>query len=825
MTGRADDSERQGVAPARPAILVGIGDFGHTVVRRLLTSAALRGSLEWTSPGGGASPGERSLRDLAPIHLEDPLASGGSRSPGDRDEPSGFEVMQDLYRQIATVPAGDRQAERLADAAQDGLERLLAAPVLKARGGGPGVDVFVISQPTDARAIGTLDRLVRPLMQRLGNPVFLRHNRRTSYIGILDFTSYWDRSDPAAQRRRQLRKSVEHWRVEGAAGRPAFDRFYLVDGRAEAGVTDEKRRVEEIGLLLELMLFEGQRGELQRLFQMHTADESPVYAFGVRVMERRAGLLSRRAAAEFGRGWLRYLAGTGGERAEDEPEELRRALEAYTPAALEARLGTDRVRETLHGALDDLENDLAASLESPAENWSETVRERYAAWEERTWRELSAAARERMESLRRDHLGSLERNLAEAIEADLHRADRPVPLGAVLAELDGVLDELEREPVDPPAVRSRDLGRHLRRMARRYRRFVTERLHLARLQRFWLLLALAVATGAAPLLAELLQDLPQPGPMAPFLWTRAWRAIQHASSPLVTGGAVFAASWALGALWVQRRFRGRLARAERVFLDSDQGMLVDRIREALAPGGSLRSPIEERLERRLADMVQAARSGVRREVGRVRALLGERRRELDWLGSRLEEFETVHGGDGAGADDSGIRIAVEGQDDYQHMLRRNPAEPTRFRSAQSSRQPFAGWNDPWCDAFLYPLDFIERLSGLYRDPFDQELARPEVGPEQELWADCFVRFVEEHGSAPLTFHWDRQEGLPPEERFCLLPPMWRRLRGVQETLLDHKVDRDRVLPSREVGRAFLLRIQGGVAPRCLTDAEDLEETA
>jgi hypothetical protein len=119
----------------------------------------------------------------------------------------------------------------------------------------------------------------------------------------------------------------------------------------------------------------------------------------------------------------------------------------------------------------------------------------------------------------------------------------------------------------------------------------------------------------------------------------------------------------------------------------------------------------------------------------------------------------------------------------------------------------------------------ESLSTLFRDPSDRELARPETGPEKERWADRFVRFVEEHGSAPLSFHWDRQEGLPPEERFCLLPPMWSQLQGVQQVLLDHRVDRERVLASHDAGRAFLLRVQGGVDPHCLTEAEDLEETA
>jgi hypothetical protein len=108
---------------------------------------------------------------------------------------------------------------------------------------------------------------------------------------------------------------------------------------------------------------------------------------------------------------------------------------------------------------------------------------------------------------------------------------------------------------------------------------------------------------------------------------------------------------------------------------------------------------------------------------------------------------------------------------------------------------------------------------MYQDPIERELSRPGEGPEQERWASAFLGFVERHGAAPIAFHWTRQEGLPPEERFCLLPPLWRNLRNVRDALGGIAIDEQHLLVSRDPARSYLLRIQGGVEPACLVEAE------
>lgn len=809
------------VPPARPAILLGYGDFGQTLLRRFLTSAALRGALAWETPPGGASPAERYLRDLAPIWVADPLRSPGGGGGIDRQEPARLEVLRDLLDQIREVQAGGAQPEAVAAEAETAVESLLAAPVQDRRGGRPGLDVFVLARPRTARDLGALERLMRPLMDRVENHRYLRQARRTSYVAILDFANYWDLSAGGRGLREALRRSVERWQGRRREGRPAFDRFYLVDGRTDAGARPEGQRIDEIILFLELMLFEGQRGELQRLFQAHVARESPVYAFGVRVMERRTALLSKRAAAEFGHGWLGYLAGEGDDSQDPEAASLRACLEPCGPQALRRALSAGELRSDLGRTLDRLERELVARLPRPGGDWRETVEVRYRQTEAELWQRLTGELGRRMDDLLRDRLSRLAADLEAAIDADLHHPERPVPLGTVLAEVDRSLAELAAlGPAPRRAEPGTDaLWRPLVEVDGSYRRFLSDRLNVEKLRRWWWgPMAVAMAVGLAPLLSGLLHDLPQPDPLGPRLLAATWQAAQWLADPVAMSLGLVGLTWGIGALWLQRRFRRRIERAERFFQDPEQGRLADRLRRVLGPGGELRSALEERLERRIQDLVLTARSAVHRELGRVRDRLRERRREMVWLRRQLEEFVRVQGG-GGGAGGSEIRVPVEGPEEYERMLGFKRPGPDRYRSTHRELSPFRGWNQPWSDAFLYPLSFIEGLSKLYRDPFEQELSRPGEGPEQERWADAFEGFVQRHGTSPLAFHWPRQEGLPAEERFCLLPPLWRRLRNVREALSDIAVDEQHRLVSRDAGRSYLLRLQGGVDPACLVEAE------
>lgn len=836
------------VAPHRATILVGYGAFGLDVLRRLLASTAPRGVLTWEESRDGAAPSERHLQDLALLWVPDRLGVAGQAVDEENaGEASGLEMMRDLYRQIQQIghsagpaaPAAPEAPEApeaaFAEALDECAGQLLSASTRAGRRGALplGLDVVVLARPTGREVVGTLDRLLVRGMERLANNANLQRAvqgaEALNFLAVLDFENYWDRSEPGRSVRRAVHDLVEQSRKRRAAGRPAFARFYFVDGRNDEGIRDARHRTDEISLFLELLLFEGQRGgELQRLYQSPGALESPVATFGIRLMERSAGLLSHLAAARFGIGWLEYLAGKDGGPGDGEPSELRQRLAPYRPAALDELLDGAALRGDVQQALAALEEELAA-LPTDLPDWPAQVRVRYEETARRLELRLTEKAHARMTELVRHHLAQLPEDLRAGIEADLHRPRDPAPLGAVIAELEEALAALEAAPPPVAAPAPGGAGEMLQRLAELhagYQRFHLERVRVEGLRQWWPLFAVALSAGLTPVLHELLSDVPPPDPLR-FLLDRAYAALQWINTPLVLGALLFLAVWGLGAWGLQKRIAARIERARRFYNDPERGRFIDRLRSGLQPGGALRAPLDALLDRLLLDMALSVRGEVTRELGRVLERLHERRREMLWLRNQLRGFLRLHGlrddmrpeMGRLARNGTGIRYAVESGEDLEGMLRSNPPGPERFRSTQASLSPFAGWDERYSPAFLEPLVFIDRLSAIYMDPFQRELAQPGTGPEQARRAAELLEFLERRGALSLAFRWQAQEGVLPDRRYCLLPNLWRRLPGVLPALSDLRMSEEAVLPGADVGRAYLLRLQIGVDPRCLLEPE------
>ena len=818
--------------PARPAILVGYGAFGLGILRQLLASTAPRGILSWETPRGGAAPSERSLQDLALLWVPDRTGfSGQAVDDEDAREGSSFEMMRDLYRQIQQVEERDSPEADFAAAVAVASEKLLSATARAGRRDALplGLDVIVLARPTVPEVIGSLDRLLARGMEQLANNANLSRGIQSAealnFVAILDFENYWDRREPGRRIREALHNSVEQWRKRQLVGSPAFGRIYLVDGRTADGIRDDRHRMDEIALFVELLLFEGQRsGELQRLYQPQARKESPVGTFGVRLMERSAGLLSRLAAARFGIGWLTYLAGSEASRPDVEPTAIRRCLAPYRPAELTQLLDRETFAANIAAELAALENDLLALPLSNAE-WPQLVRDRYRQTAQKLEASLTAAVRTAMGDLARGAMADLAEGLRAAVEADLHHPRDPVPLGAVLAEIDAALAELAVtvEPVGPPPGAADDLLARIDELHARYLRFNHERLDLDGLRRWWWLQATAVAAGLTPPLTDLLADVPPPDRMR-YVLNKAYDLLRWLDNPLAVGLALFAVVWWFGAGPLQRRIAARMERARRFYSHPDRGRFVARLREGLGEGGGLRAPIDHTLDRLLLDLTLSVRGEISRELARIGVRLRERRREMLWLREQLRQFLRLHGLDERPLDagqllreGSGIRHTVERGADFDRMLKSNPPNVERFRSAQASSQPFAGWQEPYCAIFLQPLAFLDRLSTLYQDPFLQELVVPGTGPEQLKQAEEFLDFLARQGSWPLAFEWKAQEGVPPDRRYCLLPRLWHGLPDVLPALADRSIPADLVLDGTDSARAYLLCVQTGVAPACLLE--------
>ncbi len=824
----------QTVSPHRATILVGFGTFGRDVLRHMLASTAPRGVLAWEEARGGAAPSERHLQDLALLWVPDPLRADAADWDGD-SEGSALELMRDLYRQIRLTGIDDAPAElSFTNALVESAETLLSAAGRAGRTDALplGLDVIVLARPT-GRVLGTLDRLLLAGIDKLANNSNLRRAVQGSdalnFLTIFDFDNYWDRSEQGRAIRRTVQASIEFWQKRRAAEKPSIGRFYLVDGRTDDGFRDGFARIDEISLFLEFLLFEGQRaGDVRRLYQSAGPHESPVSTFGIRLVERSAGLLAHLAAARFGVGWLDYLAGNGPYGNAIEPLHLREQLVPFAAEKLDALLDAASLRTEIDTAFDALESELTAlPVELP--DWPQRVRTRYAQTLQQLEAHISAKAYALMAGISRNHLARLPSALQAGIDADLHDENNPVAVGAAINELETLYVRLEDlRSVEPPSpAAAEQFLQRIEKLHDEYACFHQERVDTEGLRRWWPLLAIALAAGLTPIVHEFLADIPPPDSMR-FLLGRAHAFLQRINNPIIVGLSLFLGSWTVGALTFQRGLTSRLERGRRFYNDAERGRFVDRLRSGLKPGGPLRAPVDHLIDRILYTMALSIRGEVTREVGRVLSRLRERSREMVWLRDQLRDFLRMHGFTGEelkpdrgrlDRDGTGMRHAIERGEDFEAMLKGNPPIPDRFRSTQASGAPFAGWDERYSRTFLVPLEFLDRLSRIYKDPFQQELARPGRGPEQQRIARELLDFLARNGRFGLAFRFEAQEGVPPDQRYCLVPPLWRHLEGVEFALSGLRMNEQSILEGGDNGRGYLLRLQSGVDPRCLLELE------
>lgn len=823
----------------RATLILGYGSFGREVLERLLASAVPRGELAWEEPQLGADANERSLRDLALVHVPDRMA-------GVAGEQAAAGLLGDIYRQIVALDE-DASEARLTQIVSEVAERMLSAT---ARAGRPealplGLDVIVLARPEAPEALGLLDRLLVPAFETLANNANLMRSARGAealcFVEILDFDNYWDRSSAGLAVRRATVSSVEQWQRRRSTGLGAFGRVYLVDGRTADGIRDRRHRVDETSLFLELLLFEGQRGgELQSLWQASSLGEPPLGTFAVRSLERSGGLLRRLAAARFAVDWLEHLAAgdaaSGGER-------LSQRLAPFRLSALEALLNGDALRVRLAGQLESLEQALLrAWREAPEQPDRVVAHYRQAAQEITT--DLSGEVAQRFDLLRRERLEPLRSTLQEAVVETLHHEREPARLGAVIERLETIEEELdphsektearslEELPEDEPTggvIPADATSESFNQLAARYLAFRRRRASTQDLRQVWPLLAVSVAAGLTPILSQLLSDLPAPsGSLAWLGWAHG--ALVACARPVLLGPLLFVLGWILGRGVFQGIIDRKQDRAERFFVDAERGRLIDLLRRELASQGVLGKPLHAELEGSLDDMLLAAREHLHRELRRVINRLEVRRREMLWLRGEMLDFLAQHGVDLAQGwhrldreqrDATGIRCSVERAADFERVLASNPPTAERFRSVQADQRPFRQLFETYSDAFLYPLEFVDRLSALYHPARQAEAPGEGISPAEASGLDQaeqdLLDFLHDRGAHGLAFAWQAQEGVPAARRLCLLPEAWRRLPSALRRLSEQGIGGERVLHAAGGATAYLLSLQSGVSSQCLVE--------
>jgi hypothetical protein len=808
-----------------PTILIGHGAFGRTVLRRLLASTAARGALDWQEDPSGGDPAARRLKNLVLLSLAG--RGGGHSAGGDSRQEEDRDIFSELERQIEEV---EPSPTALAAAMEQAADRLLAAEDRAADAGRRplGLDVVVLSHPRVPEDIGELLNLLPLGMGRLAGLAILERqaagHERLNFLQILDFDQYWERSDRGKRLRETVHKAVAHWEEQLKVRRAGFGRTYLVDGQTQDGARDESYRIDEIILFLELLLFEDQRSEL-KLYGRRREFESTVGTFGIRLVERSAGLLSRLAAAAFGAGWLQHLAGSEGLDGDADLADLRRHLAPYRAGHLRQLLATDELTDRLEAGLREVEVSLLAGLDH--NDWPAQVREQAQSSLLKLKNHLSSWAGERAAWLDDELLTALPNELAAGVENALHHGGNPATLGRIVMELEELVREMEDLPPYPPreTLAEEDPFAGMEAAHARYLEAKAEQIDAGRLPRWWGLLALAVAAAWTPLLLEALAEVPKPDPASHHLLRWGYQALQVFASPWLTGVVVFLAAFAAGRFALQRTLVWRVQRALAFHTDPERGRLADRVRAALAPGGALRAQLDRFAEHVERDLAARVRSDVQREARRVLGRLEERRREARWLRDRLLDFLKGYGLDASLAGEGferarrrrgGVRQSLERGQELQVLLEKNAPRPERFRSTQTKRQPAKGWAERYCGAFLHPLRFLDELSEEYPDSADVALAG---APEAEAVRAELLEFLARNGGFHPAFDWPQTEGVPVKEPQALVPASWSAVPEVIRLLRDHGWTDARISRGGDPGRVYLLRVQLGVAHERLLERQ------
>lgn len=820
------------MAASHPTILLGFGRYGRVVLEALLASAASRGVLGWEDAVGGASPAARQLKNLALVAVSYP--PGVESGDGDGVLPTGAgspEILEDLDRQIERVdgaaPAALRRAlERAENHLLDFARRALDAQRLRL-----GLDVIVLAQPSTRTMLGALAELVEEGLDELSNHEGLRRvvegDNLLNCVEVLDFENYWDKQPGGAALRRDLRQSVE--RLTSRV--PGVSRVYMMDGRTLDGTRSAQQRLDEVVLLLEFLLFEGQRPTpmMQALYRRELDSVPPVAAIGLRVFERGTGRLSRIAAAYFGQGWLEYMAGTTSSADGVARRALADAVDRYRRGRLYGDDERERLRELADIEIAAIENEVLA-IDPEHADWPARALAVIAGRLRGLQQRLSARVTQRAAEIQAERLKDFPDVLVEAVTSALHHAVAPERIGTVLHEVRRLLgdDDVPAAPtvVEADAAADAALAGSLEAAHVRYRALRDEQIDPDALKTAWPLFATAVAAGLAPLVTGVLADFGPVDPSAPLWWRRVVEAAAVPWIAVATAALLAAATWLVGRFHVQRAVEGRVVRARRLFTDRDRGRLADAVRAALAEG-SVRATAHRTADLTYRELVSRLRSEVQKEGERIVARLGDRQREMRWLRHQLRQYlrmqdvspdEPMARLRTAGRSQDPFRYSIDRERDLTDMLARNPPGDDRYRSTQSELRPFARWNQRFCDAFLYPVGFLDAVSRFFHDPAKDGAAGTDQAdaPARALVEAIEARRVDEFNPG---FLW--QAGFAastPMMRFCIVPAHWREV-GELTRALYGKGFGD-VLAGDNPERAYLVRVQHGIGTASMEGGEE-----
>jgi hypothetical protein len=791
-----------------PTILIGYGAYGLRVLQSFLASAAARGALVWDQQASVGALNERRLYALSLLWVPDTFPFPEQQVPADLLGNSGYELMDDLYSQVQEVTgSADEIKFKLAEMADEEKKRLLDAKRRK-EANVAGLDVIVIAQPTREEIVGALRDLIEPVMVRLGaDPSFNTVQEGAgdtllNFIEMLDFDEYWSpRMEPV---RYALQLALREHDEGFSAGRPTVGRVYLFDGTTAGGHhRSAEERLEEVVLFLELLLLEGLRDstDTRSLYRRERMSISPVGTVGVRVVERSSGLLRRLAAAAFARGWLAHIGSPG--KAQNTRSPFAGLVDPFRGDQLAGTIGegalltatsreTARVTDALL-AISPEETDWGVRLQKEAEKQTEAAILR-----------LSRQSGTQSAQLAHGILKDFRENLDRTITAAMQDGAQQLTLGSVIDELGQLENEfgkavMESEPDATPEPANDKVFDDAARMQREYNMYRARQVQTAQLAtRWWPRAAILFAVALTPMILRGVADMGYED--ACPIWA------QVLLCALLLGG-VF---WLFGSRMIQPQLERAARRAREFYTDKERGRLAERVRRA-AGSPSVGGRIESHARLLVFGLKQYVWGAVAGELQRARAMLTRRQEEVKWLQDQVNEFLISYQVDAnrevpvfeAGRNTGNVRYSLETDEDLASVAQSVPRKADRFRELVASNRLFESWPQPYCDTFLHPVPFLDRLSERFQDRLELDEA------ESRRRAQKIAHFLENQAHVPVGFHWLAASGLPIPEKGSLFPVIWNSLPGVHLALTTAGFGR-RVVETPNTERLYLFESLLGV---------------
>jgi hypothetical protein len=158
-----------------------------------------------------------------------------------------------------------------------------------------------------------------------------------------------------------------------------------------------------------------------------------------------------------------------------------------------------------------------------------------------------------------------------------------------------------------------------------------------------------------------------------------------------------------------------------------------------------------------------------------------------------------------------VRYSLETDDDLAAVAQSVPRRADRFRELVASSKLFDLWSQPYCDTFLHPVPFLDRLSERFQDRLELDEG------ESRRRAQKIAYFLENQANVPVCFRWLAEGGLPTPERGSLFPVIWNSLPGVHQALISAGFSR-RVVETPNTERLYLFESVLGVPNELLVRA-------